>query len=56
MILSVIEYCDIIYAGTSQGNLTKIDHLFYRVLRLCNSNNEYYNQKELYIYIANCQL
>ena len=28
MILSVIEYCDIIYAGTSQGNLSDIDKLF----------------------------
>ena len=35
MILSIIEYCDIVYAGTSQTNLTKIDNLFYRGLRLC---------------------
>ena len=35
MVLSVIEYCDIIYGGTSQGNLSTIDKLFYRGLRIC---------------------
>ena len=41
MILSLIEYGDIIYAGTSQNNLTKIGNLFYRGLRICdNSNNK----------------
>ena len=41
MILSVIEYCDNIYAGTSQDNLTKIDHLFYRGLRMCLNVQEH---------------
>ena len=35
MVLSVIEYGDIIYAGTSVGNLDKLDRLFYRGLRIC---------------------
>ena len=40
MMLSVIEYCDIIYTGTNQTNLTKIDNLFYRGLRIyLNCNN-----------------
>ena len=30
MVLSIIEYGDIIYAGTSKANLDKIDKLFYR--------------------------
>ena len=41
MILSLIEYGDIIYTGTSQNNITKITNLFYRGLRICdNSNNK----------------
>ena len=28
MVLSVIEYCDIIYAGTTQANITKIDNFY----------------------------
>ena len=38
MVLSVIEYCDIIYTGTTQSNITKIDNLFYTTSRkvLCN--------------------
>ena len=35
MVLSVIEYGDIIYSGTSECNLNKIDKLFYRGLRIC---------------------
>ena len=47
MILSVIEYGDIIYAGTSIGNLHKIDKLFYRGLRICLGFNFRYNENEL---------
>ena len=35
MVLSIIEYGDIIYSGTSIRNLNKIDTLFYRGLRIC---------------------
>ena len=36
----MIEYGDIIYEGTSQDNLNKVNKLFYRGLRICdNSNN-----------------
>ena len=47
MVLSVIEYCDIIYGGTSQGNLSTIDKLFYRGLRICQINNETKTKTEL---------
>ena len=53
MVLSVIEYCDIIYAGTSQGNLTKIDHLFYRGLRICTNDHEHNSKDEM---IRNCKV
>ena len=44
MILSLIEYGDIIYNGTSQANLDKIDKSFYRGLRICiNANNHIIN-------------
>ena len=39
MILSLIEYGDIIYAGTTQANLSKIVNLFYRGLRICDNTN-----------------
>ena len=39
MILSLIEYCDIIYAGTMRSNLNDIDRLFYRGLRICMYTN-----------------
>ena len=39
MVLSLIEYCDIIYAGTTQSNLSDIDKLFYRGLRICVYTN-----------------
>ena len=47
MVLSVIEYCDIIYAGTSQANITKIDDLFYRGLRICINCNVLTSRKIL---------
>ena len=40
MILSLIEYGDIIYAGTNQSNLNKIVNLFYRGLRICENSND----------------
>ena len=39
MVLSVIEYGDIIYTGTSSGNLDRIDRRFYRGLRICMGND-----------------
>ena len=47
MVLSVIEYCDIIYTGTSQSNLTTIDNLFYRGLRICLNCNTTTSRKVL---------
>ena len=53
MVLSLIEYCDIIYAGTSQGNLSNIDNLFYRGLRICVNNQAHLTIKEL---ITKCKI
>ena len=39
MVLSLIEYCDIVYAGTMCMNLQSIDKLFYRRLRICMYTN-----------------
>ena len=47
MILSLIEYCDIIYAGTSITNLNNIDKLFYRGLRICMYSNNYISREIL---------
>ena len=47
MVLSVIEYGDIIYAGTSVGNLDKLDRLFYRGLRICLGNENIFTKEEL---------
>ena len=47
MVLSVIEYCDIVYAGSSQTNLTKIDKLFYKGLRICLDYNNTLSRKIL---------
>ena len=46
MVLSVMEYGDIVYSGTSFGNLDKLDKLFYRGLRIC-LGNEAYSKEEL---------
>ena len=47
MVLSVIEYGDIVYTGTSNGNLDKIDRLFYRGLRICLGNDAVFTREEL---------
>ena len=47
MVLSVIEYCDIVYAGTTQTNLSSIDKLFYRGLRICLYSNNTLTRKAL---------
>ena len=47
MVLSIIEYGDIIYAGSSHGNLRKIDKLFYRGLRICIGPNRHLSENEL---------
>ena len=38
MVLSIMEYGDIIYAGTSARNLDKIEKLFYRGLHICDAS------------------
>ena len=53
MILSLIEYCDIVYAGTSQTNLNNIDKLFYRGLRICMYTN---NQIAKEILCKDCKI
>ena len=47
MILSLIEYGDVIYSGTSCENLNKLDRLFYRGLRICTGVDNRYNEQEL---------
>ena len=47
MVLSVLEYGDTIYSGTSINNLNKIDKLFYRGLRICTGNDVYHSKEEL---------
>ena len=39
MVLSILEYGNIIYSGTSKTNLDKLDKLFHRGFRICDSNN-----------------
>ena len=39
MILSLLEYGDVIFAGTSTRNINSIDRLFYRGLRICLNFN-----------------
>ena len=39
MILSLIEYGDVLYTGSTQQNLNKIVNLFYRGLRICENSN-----------------
>ena len=39
MILSLLEYGDVIFAGTSARNINSIDRLFYRGLRICLNFN-----------------
>ena len=47
MVLSLMEYCDILYAGTTQKNLCDIDKLFYRGLRICMYTNNYTSRDTL---------
>ena len=47
MILPIMEYGDIIYAGTSILNLQKIDRLFYRGLRICTKYNHTVSKEQL---------
>ena len=47
MILSLIEYGDIIYNGTSESNLNDIEKLFYRGLRICVNANNYITKTNL---------
>ena len=45
--LSLIEYCDILYGGSSQKNLLDIDKLFYRGLGICTHSNNYITREIL---------
>ena len=47
MILSSIEYGDIIYSGTSSSNLQKNERLFNRGLRICLGFNYKVDKDEL---------
>ena len=47
MILSVLEYGDTVYSGTSSENLVKLDRLFYRGLRICIGRNDVYDKNDL---------
>ena len=53
MVLSVIVYGDIIYAGTSSGNLNKLDRLFSRGLRICLGYENVFTKDEL---CAECKI
>ena len=39
MILSLLEYGCVIYRGTGTSNISKVNKLFYRGLRICTNNN-----------------
>ena len=45
--LYILEYGNIIYSGTSKTNLDKLDKLFYRGLRICDSSNNNRNRNQL---------
>ena len=47
MVLSILEYGNIIYSGTSMNNLDKLDKQFYRGLRICDSSNNNRNKNQL---------
>ena len=47
MILSLIEYGDIVHNGALQLNLNNIEKLFYRGLRICLNTNNYTTREEL---------
>ena len=53
MVLSLIEYGDIIYNGTSESNLKDIEKLFYRGLRICVNANNYMSKPDL---CASCKI
>ena len=47
MVLSLIEYCDILYTGTNQKNLGDIDKMFYRGLKICTYSNNFISRETL---------
>ena len=49
MIVSLIEYGDILYEGTNTKNLDAVARLFYRGLRICTYNNGELTKQELCI-------
>ena len=53
MILSLIEYGDIIYSGTNKSNMDKIVNLFYRGLRICDNTNNNVSKENL---CRNCHI
>ena len=47
MILSINEYEDIVFSGTSCDNLNKIDRLFFRGLRICLDFNFTFSKEDV---------
>ena len=47
MVLSILEYGNIIYSGTTQTSLDTLDRLFYRGLRICDASNNNVNKIQL---------
>ena len=47
MVLSLLEYGNIIYSGTSKINLEKLDKLLYRGLRICDATNNNVSKNQL---------
>ena len=47
MVLSILEYGDIIYAGSTKTNMDKLDKIFYRGLRICDATNTFVSKDQL---------
>ena len=47
MVLSILEYGNIIYSGTSKINLEKLDKLFHRGLKICDATNNNVSKNQL---------
>ena len=48
MIAPLIDYGDIIYAGTTNKNLDKLQSLQNRGLRICTNVNQYFSSEQLH--------
>ena len=47
MVLSILEYGDIIYAGATKANMDRLDKIFYRGLRICDATNTVISKDQL---------